>query len=314
MESNPLLSALQTNYGDGNPPPADPNTVKGLLAYCKQWLDGSVEAEALNDPCALMANRLSEGANASAESLQANQQLQEDQFANLERNVEAYRAISDVLTELPELAAAEKTEEYREAIATFEAERQVVLDCQEFIQAQYDESILRCPGCGDTSEEAVCEDCQLVKMYPDPTILEQGEFKTGSLSSTHGRVFDAYREVLAGKLSLPGLFETLPDLEAHLTELDTMSSEILAVEAGDEELPEAFSEGMGFIKSVQSELTNAWNGVQRMRQSGESLQMKDLIRGWDQVFEASLSIQSSIQRYSATQGFRSFAESGADSE
>lgn len=308
MDSNPLLSALQNNYGDGSPPPTDTSTVKGLLIFCKQWLDGTVETEALQKPCELMANRLEEGANVSADNLEANEQIQEEQAANLERNIEAYRAIADVLHELPGLASDGKTEEYLKAIEVFEFERQAVLDCQERIQAQYDENVLRCPGCGSSDEDPLCEDCQLIRMYPDPTILEQGELKTGTLSDVHGRVFDAYRKVLSGKLSLPRLFETLPPLEAHLRELDDMSSNVLSIKADDEEATEGFQEGLSFIKRIQAEVHLARNGVERIKQTGETLKMRDLIRGWDQVFESSVAIGTSLQHYSNSEVFKSFSD------
>lgn len=304
MESNPLLAALQSNYGDGTEPPPDPTTVKGLLVFCKRWLDGETETAELNNPCMEMAVRLKGGAKDQEADLRKNPDLVDSARAPMERMAEAFWTISEILDRLPELAQDNDVEAYQEAIEIFEDERQIVLDCNAELENTLSGKVRLCPRCGDATEEELCSKCDLVKLYPDPRQSEYDRSKSAVLAPIYGTVNKAYDKVMAGEASLHTVYPPVDQLEAYLAELQQGYQKALELELpeGEEEKAEGFQEARDLAVRLLRGIERSFQGIDRIRNATESFQMSDLSRGWETIFNAAVDIQKTTERYALSNG------------
>lgn len=313
MESNPLLAALQNNYGDGSPPPPDPNTVRGLLAYCKLWLDGEVETSELNNPCMAMAGRLKVGARDTEADLRQNPDMIDSARAPIERIAEAYWTIVDILLKLPQLAADNSVDEYRRLIEEFEQERQAVLDCQAEIEKSMSGDVLLCPRCAAQGDEAVCPRCQLVRLFPDPRATEYDPTKTAMLAPVYKAVNDAFSDVMSGKASLPTIHPSVDALEAQLLEFQKLYEQALEIEAPtSEEEAQQHEDSVELSNRMLDLVDKAFAGIDRIRGVDETLRMSDLSRGWDTIFDAAVEIQTATRRYAKAYGMLDELDGNSD--
>ncbi len=307
MDSNPLLAALQNNYGDGSPPPDDLTTVRGLLSFCKKWLDGETPTSALNNPCIEMGSRLRAGATATELDLTNSPSLQPEMRAPVERTAVAYRNIAGILEELPQIAAEGDEEAYAEAIADFEEERQAVLDAQTTITSQLDGTVRRCPRCGIAAEMAeICPavpSCEVIPLYPDPKLLNNTNQRTANLSPAHAAVYRAYVAVMDGKESLPHVISNLPALETHLKDLLKNAEQMKGAEAADEAQKDEFEDGKAVAHRLEKEIQASLDGITRIRAVQENFSMSELTRGWDQIFDAGQTIQGALQKFAKAHGY-----------
>lgn len=314
MESNPLLAALQSNYGDGTPPPPDPNTVKGLLAFCKLWLEGEVETHELNNPCMAMSGRLKVGARDTEKDLQQNPDLVEERRAPIERMAEAYWTIAEILDRLPGLAADNDVEAFEDAIEHFSEERQAVLDCNAEIERSLSGEYRMCPRCGsDDQEEEICPTCDLVRLYPDPAATEYDRSKTAVLPPIYGKVNRAYDEVMSGESSLHVVLDAVDELEQYLVDVQKGYRQVAEMEVGEGEGAEEAREGQEVVRRILRDMDRAFTGIERLRRAQESLQMADLSRGWDTIFDAAADIQRSSNRFAKAHGFEALLGGASDS-
>lgn len=302
MDSNPLLAALQSNYGDGTPPPPDTSTVRGLLAFCKLWLDGEVETGELNNPCMSMSGRLKAGAKDTEKDLRQNPDLVDSAREPIEKTAEAYWLIADVLDKLPQLAAENDVDAYREAIEIFEEERQIVLDANAEIERTLSGQVKLCPRCGEQGEDEVCQPCGLIRLYPDPRAAEFDRSKTAVLDPVYGHVYQAYVAVLAGDEPLPVIFDAVSHLEQTLIALEEWCRQVTEAEVPEDESTED-REGREVAERLLKEINRSKEGVERIRSTHESYQMSDLSRGWDAIFDAAVDMQRTTQRYAKSSGF-----------
>jgi multidrug efflux pump subunit AcrA (membrane-fusion protein) len=313
MDSNPLLAALQNNYGDGSPPPPDPNTVKGLLAFCKLWLEGDVEAGDLNNPCMSMAGRLKGGAKDTEDDLNQNPDLVDSARAPIERTAEAYWTIAEVLDRLPTLAAENDMAAFKEAISLFEEERQAVLDCNAEIERSLSGEVRLCPRCGDQGDDDVCESCDLVRLYPDPRATEYDRSKTAILAPIYGTVNEAYDSVMSGTASLHTVIAAVADLEQQLLELQKGYEQAAALDPEEGEDSSEFAEGKELANRLLDELERSFDGIDRIRDVKQNFQMSDLSRGWDTIFDAAVDIQRLTQRFAKAHGYEESVIAESDS-
>lgn len=313
MDSNPLLAALQSNYGDGTPPPPDPTTVRGLLAYCKLWLDGEVRAEKLNNPCMAMAGRLKGGAEATEQDLAQNPDMVDSARAPIERTAEAYWTIAEVLDRLPDLAQNNDTEAFKEAIGLFEEERQAVLDATAEIERSMSGKIRLCPRCGDQSEEHICSGCDLIKLYPDPKATEYDRSKTAVLDPIYGVVNKAYDEVMSGISSLPTVIHAVNLLDERLIEVQKGYEGVLAVKVDEDELGAEEKDSRELANRMLDELDRTFEAIDRIRSVEESFQMADLSRGWDTIFDSAVDMQRASQRFAKAHNLIEMIRTESDS-
>lgn len=298
MATESLLAALQGNYGLGEPAVDDINTVRGLLAFCKKWLGGNVHPDELNNPCLAMAGRLRAGAKEMEADLGANPTMTREMRDPISRTMEAYRAIADVLDELPELARDGNFADFEDDLDLFEEERQAVIDAQEQIQFQLNGKTLLCPRCGSSGEEGDCPQCALTRLYPDRQAMKAKQ-EQARLPGIYGKVFRAYQRVISGERSLHILWDALGPLEEHLETLVHTRKQLLkrlaAKKLSGQRFVEAKTAEM-ILASGEADVTVALRGVERMKAAEQSLRMSDLSRGWEDVFHAGQAIEVTAGR------------------
>lgn len=299
MDSNPLLAALQSNYGDGSPPPPDTSTVRGLLTFCKLWLDGEVETAELNNPCMAMSGRLKGAAKDTEQDLRQNPDLIAEMRAPIKRSAEAYQKIAELLDRLPQVASDNDTQEYKSLIEVFEQERQAVLDATAKIERLQSGDVRLCPRCGQAGE-GTCEKCGLVRLYPDPRATEYSGTKTAMLEPAYAQLYQAYVDVMSGVRSLPVVIQATNPLEDVLVELQKGFEQVLE-NVKDDDDPTS-GETRETANRLLDEIENVFEGIDRIRGAHESYQMSDLSRGWDAVFDSAVDIQRVSQRYAKTVG------------
>ena len=309
---NPLLAALQSNYGDGDPPPPDVNTVRGLLEFCKLWLDGDTQTRELNNPCMSMSGRLKGGAKDTEADLRQNPDLVDAARRPIERMAQGYWRIAEVLDRLPELAADKDIAGYKEAIEIFEVERQAVLDCNAEIERSLSGEIRLCPRCGDQCGE-FCEACGLITLYPDPRATEYDRSKTAVLPPIYGKVNKAYDAVMTGEKSLHVVLDAADDLEQYLVDVQKGYRQVAEMEMEDGEGAAEAKEGQELAQRILRDIEKVFGGIERLRRAQESLQMSDLSRGWDTIFDAAADIQGSSNRFAKAHGFESMLGGNSDS-
>ncbi|MCA9777801.1 MAG: hypothetical protein KC800_13825 [Candidatus Eremiobacteraeota bacterium] len=298
---NPLLAALQSNYGDGEPPPPDVNTVRGLLEFCKLWLDGDTETAELNNPCMSMSGRLKGGAKATEADLRQNPDLVDSARRPIERMAQGYWRIAEVLDRLPGFAADNDIEAYKEAIAIFEEERQAVLDCNAEIERSMSGEFRLCPRCGDQGGE-FCEACGVIMLYPEPRATEYDRSKTAVLAPIYGRINQAYDDVMSGKESLPRILRAVDELDAILVEMQKSYEQAANMEIADGEDNQEYADGKELANRLLDDIEKQFAAIDRIRDVEESFRMGDLSRGWDSIFDAAVSMQRATQRFAKAYG------------
>lgn len=298
---NPLLAALQSNYGDGEPPPPDVNTVRGLLAFCKLWLDGEVDTDELNNPCMSMSGRLKGGAKDTEADLRQNPDMVESARAPIARMGQSYWAIADVLDRLPLLAADNDIAGYKQAIELFENERQVVLDCSAEIERSMSGEIRMCPRCG-APEGEYCDKCGLIKLYPDPRATENDRSKTAILAPIYGRVNEAVDAVMGGKANLPHVVDVTNQLEDVLVEMQKSYEQAAEMEASRDGSTQEFRDSLDLANRLLDEIENSFAGIDRIRDVEQTFRMGDIARGWDTIFDAAVAMQRATKRFAKSYG------------
>jgi hypothetical protein len=286
MSIDNILSAMQGVYGVAIED--DTSTVRGLLRFCRRWLNGEVTAEELHNPCWEMSGRLRHAAEATFADLDRNPNLCEEVKEPILVTGEAYEAIVSILGELPILAAQNQRTEFEEALEEFEAERLAVLEATEEINAQMSGREARCPRCGQSGGER-CKDCGLVLLFPDPKQLQDSSYRAAPLSPVHVRVYNTLASVKEGKSSLETLSATLPPLSAHLRELGRFCDRATPDQLPPELLP-----------SLRRSISVAQQGVERLGSVSSTRRVSDLNRGWEDIFEASLAISADLARAGST--------------
>ena len=298
MATESLLAALAGNYGMAEILEDDVNTVRGLLNFCKKWTEGRVYTDELETPCLAMASRLRGGADEMEADVNKTPDMASDMKTPLTRTIEAYRAIADVLDELPEFAQDENIRDFLDDLEVFEEERQAVLDAQEQIQFQLSGKALLCPRCGSSEEGPICEACDLQRLYPDPK-ANRGRYEQAQLSGLYARVYRAFTRVMAGEKTLDYLWPRLEPLEEHLESLiDTRKR--LAKRAANTRVATSrrFDARAAERMLLDSEknVESALDGAARMRGARETLRMTDLSRGWEDIFFAAQVIEMTAAR------------------
>lgn len=299
MATDSLLAALQGNYGGGEPAVDDINTVRGLLAFCKRWLGGQVHPDELNNPCLAMAGRLKAGAKEMENDLAGNPTMAREMRDPITRTMEAYRAIAEVLEELPELARDGNFADFEDDLDLFEEERQAVLDAQEQIQYQLSGKTPLCPRCGSSGEEGDCPKCALTRLYPDPQAMK-ARHQQARLPGIYGKVFRSYQRVISGERSLHVLWDALAPLEDHLETLvhtrKQLGKRISSKKLSGQRFADARAAEM-ILTAGEGDVTVALRGVERMRSAEQSLRMSDLSRGWEDVFHAGQALEVTATRF-----------------
>lgn len=304
---NPLLAALQENYGNGDLEAEDDlTTVRGLLAYCKRWLNCEVEASDLHDPCFRLSAQLKAAASATEAKLKANPNMVSEMSAPIRRTADAFIAIASILEELPSLAEQELGDDFLDALDEFEEQRQAVLDSQAIITRQIGGATALCQGCGSGGDEAVCPNCSLTRLYPDPKAGKRDGHRA-NLAGVYVRVFRSYQGVIQGKQDLSQLVASLDPLEAHLRTLTQLGQSLRHSPEVKEAVSQegtAEADTLRLLRKLEPEIHRALSGVERLRGVRENRLMSELHRGWDDIFDSAVMLEGSLKELGRKHGLQ----------
>lgn len=295
---HPLFAALQENFGDGAAPPPDTSTVKGLLAFCKLWLEGDLEPTELHNPCLEMAGRLRAGALTEYKNLDDNPDLVESVTTPIRQMAEAYESIAELLEALPELAVSEEIDDFFEGVEAFETEREIVINCNEIIFRNLSGANRVCPRCGDGSNKDICPTCNLVCLYPTPPSSGSPETKTEFLEApVYGKLYKAHLEVVNGEARPNAMDESLNELEKHLAEIKREFQQVAQSGVSEENNSEGIDPQAieAYINASLDLIERAFAGAEQMRAVKESFLMSDITRGWEIVFDSAVELQRQFQ-------------------
>lgn len=295
---NPLLSALQDNYGGGQEPSDDLVTVRGLLAFCKKWPSGGIEAGQLNDPCLSMAGQLQAAAKKTEADLAANSKMVKSMADPIRRMKDAFVLIASILEELPDLAEQELVDDYLDALDEYEAERQAVLDCQKAIQSQVSGDKPLCPRCASNGQEVLCPKCEVHRLFPDPKANEREGGRRANLAGVYVRAYQAYLSVGKGERTLSALFEALVGVETHLRsllQLGDMLRRDPEAQSAVAQAGTAESDTERLVRKLAPEIKRALGGIERIRCAEEHRSMSEINRGWDDIFDSAIVIEGALR-------------------
>ena len=257
-----------------------------------------------------MAGRLRGGAEEMAADLAANPEMAYGMREPIQRTLEAYRSIADVLEELPDFAKEENRTDFLDDLEVFEDARQAVLDAQEEIQFQLSGRVLICPRCGGQGEGTDCPKCQVTRLYPDPQAMRARTEEQANLSGIYAKAYKAYLAILQGRMSLPALVDALFPLQEHLDSL-VQTRKQFTKKVRNRKVKGQRARDMyvaaSILASIDDDIQTALLGVERMRGAERSLKMSDLYRGWEDVFHAAQGIEAG-----AYQLWRRFSPQGEE--
>jgi hypothetical protein len=106
----------------------------------------------------------------------------------------------------------------------------------------------------------------------------------------HLQLYEAYVAVLKGDVSLEFLLKKLPPLSAHLKELSGLCD-------GHE-----YSDESWVVAGLRTDIETAAAGIERIKGAATTYLASDLNRGWEDIFESSISVQKSLRHLAVATG------------
>lgn len=269
-----MLPALHTAWG--TVPDEDLSTVPGLAAAVEAWARGGEASRRLAPGLASMARQV----RGLLEESRRDLELVEGELLDpAGRIVAGYEASAIALEALAaSLAAGDRgaAEGSLDALRSAAAE---VKEQQARIHAWLEAPVARCPRCG-ASGGSRCGSCDLDMLVLDASFLQDESHRTAVLPAEYVQVFEAWRDVHAGRGTLRALFARLDELE------ETVRTQLgMAETCAGEPSFEAIGPLLSCLETIRE-------GIARMRTADQTRQMADLNAGWDLVFEAASRIQA----------------------
>jgi hypothetical protein len=259
----------------------DTSTIKGIKLYTQLWLDRESVAttEGLERACRQMVGTLGGAILATEQDLKSTGQTDDSLADPVERSIEAYERLKEILSEMAEAVVKSETEEVAELLSDLDEAAEFLREAQEELNAWLEEPVLRCPRCG-ASDQDPCSVCHLELLYPDPKGGRGAGDQSALLPSEFGVVFDAYMAVRNGERTLSELIRVLPSIEK------TLGSYTAIVNASLMEKPESST-----LRNTRDTLAELKRGIQIIRGTGSTRSMTDLQDGWLLVFRNAVSLQ-----------------------
>lgn len=271
------FKALRENYGTA----PDTSTIKGLKLYLELWLekDEIAPSRGLKQGCASMIKTLHGAILATEQDLKKTGQTDESLADPVERTIEAYERLSEVMEDLISSVDEENRERAVELSEELDEAADYLSEAQDDLDAWVQEPILRCPRCG-SNENDPCSTCGLELLVLDPQGGSKASDSSAALPQEFGRVFEAYTAVRNGEKTLGELVTVLPLVEKNLGGYMTV------VNASLVERPESQT-----LLETRETLTQLRGGIQKMRNTQQTRLMTDLQDGWLQVFRNGVRLQ-----------------------
>lgn len=277
---NPLFSAIREAYGGDDAVVENLSTFPGVIAYSRRWLaDGGVETRDLKAALEALRERVEVAAQAEAENLEMNPNIEDELREPVESCYECYQTVGQALERMVE--DLEDLELFKTGLSLMEEATEILVGARRQIILWMQKGDPVCMRCG-AGPEVECS-CGAARLIPDLEFYLDETNLRAELSSEHVAIFEAYLEVLSGQGKLSRLFARLKQLESVIADHAFTTKEA----QDQEELGEA-----GDAVMRQLELTQ--KGILRMRAVEDSLHCSDLHQGWKMIFESAVNMQSLV--------------------
>jgi rubrerythrin len=271
------LKVLRETFGTA----PDTSTIKGIMLYTKLWIEREEVAttKGLKQGCLQMLRTLDSAIFATEKDLDSTGQTDESLADPVERCMEAYERLKEVVAEIAEAASKEDREEVSELLVDLEDAAAFLGEAQEDLNIWLAEPVLRCPKCG-ASDQDPCSVCHLELLFPDPKGGGSAGDRSALLPQEFGVVFEAYTAVRNGEKTLSDLIRVLPSIEK------TIRSYTAIVNASLIEKPESST-----LLATRETLVELSRGIQIMRETSSTRRMTDLQDGWLLTFRNAVHLQ-----------------------
>lgn len=257
MAGNYLDSLISSLGGESEGP--DPNRLEGLVQLLRS------EASDLQDSLWRMRQRIQEAwRDRQAAFEDRRQHLNPEVAALIERNLGACQVLDSSLEQISQENTPEAREIFERAVSEF-------LETCDLLAGLGSSSVPLCPRCGSSGPENLCPECQLDRLIPDASQLEE-DFSRAMVGEEFLAVYEAYAQILEGKAGLEPLVQSLQALEFSLLE-----AQALAEQAAEDSPPH---------QRLLDVINGAVEGINRLHAVQENRSTRELHQGWQQVFLA----------------------------
>ena len=280
--SNPLFNALANAYGGNDPGQENVEKFPGLLAYSKRWLtnDEDVKENVLKAALQKMQFRVEEAAKATQVDIDK-ADPNSVMLDPMERSKEAYLAIAEGIGQMLEAVDANDSASYEEGHSLFQEAVDEMREATEAMDNFLASNKPHCPRCGGAGPEPVCPTCSLERLVPDAESLNEPALETAELGPEYVIIFKTYSDVVAGKTTLSNLWPSFSALERQLENIEQLTQGLLA----EEETAE-------IGETMKNIVEHSYNGIDKMRSVHENRQLRELVGGWNMIFEAACAMQN----------------------
>ena len=271
------ISKLRETYGTA----PETTTLKGITEYTKLWLAGEASATSsgLLKATAEMNQELDKAILATEQDLAQTGETDESLADPVERCIEAYASLKEILQDVADHVMKEERPEVKECLEELEEAcdflREAKTDLDEWLGAP----VPRCPKCG-SDEADPCPACGLELMIADPTGGAGVASQSALLPQEYSQFFRLYTDVRNGVKTLSLLIASLPSIEAQVSPLFTLVQAALVKSKESTDLKDTL-EALNAIRS----------GLETIRQTQTTRKMVDLQDGWLQVFRSAIRLQ-----------------------
>lgn len=257
MAGNYLDSLISSFGGESEGP--DPNRLEGLVQLLRD------ESGDLEEPLQRMRARLQEaGRDRQAAFEDRRSELSPDVAALIERNLGACQVLDSSLEQIGQQNSPENREVFERAVSEF------LETCDQLANLGTSSQPL-CPRCGSSGPENLCPACQLDRLIPDVSVMEE-DYNRAMVGEEFLAVYEAYVQVIEGKAPLEPLLQALQGLEFSLLE-----AQALAEQAAEDSPPH---------QKLLEVINGAVEGVNRLHAVQENRSTRELHQGWQQIFGA----------------------------
>ena len=274
-----LISSLRESFGA----PPDTSTIKGIKSYTEFWISGEQGAtsEHLADACKQMINILAQAIVDTEAELATTGRTHDSLADPVERSLQAYERLQEILADLQEAVVSRQRDEARELLVEMQEAADFLRESQLDLQEWVSKDVLRCPRCGGTEADP-CPACGLLLMYLDPEGgANVANDASVSLPQEFGALYSAFLEIRDGKTSLAKLKAVLPKAER------SVNSFLASVQAARTQNQDSSN-----LVDGETHLLEMKDGLSILRATLTSRRITELQDGWLKLFRGAAGLQS----------------------
>lgn len=252
----------------------DTSTIKGIRIYTEMWLDNNslTNPEQLENACREMLGALDRAIVATEKDLESTGETHESLADPVERSIEAYEQLKEVLEDMAEAVHRRDSDEVRELLEEMNEGALFLKEAQNDLDSWVQNPVLRCPRCG-SEEQDPCPSCDLELLVLDPKGGVGPSDRSALLPQEYGELYTCYNEIRSGQRRLSSLDNALSPLEKKANSYSNLLSASISTAPPSQKLQESLDTS----RALQE-------GLKQMRDSLSTRKVTDLQDGWLLVF------------------------------